>query len=149
MIRIFTDASYDEKTKTGGFGLVVCNGQRRDIISNFHQFQSINEAELFAIYMACIMAGGNKAEIITDSQNALSYIRRAIKDKPRTKEQFIRHKHCELLAYKIRKFPNIKFTKIKAHKKVFRRDNINNFLADNLAREGLAKFFERTRGSHN
>ena len=142
-MKIYTDASYDDKKGIAGMGIVVCKGQNRITISNWGNFKSINEAELFAIYQGCILSGGEPCEIITDSQTALEYIERDIKDKPRTKEQYIRHKHCEFWAYKIRKFKNITFAKIKGHQHNFQTQSMGNRLADVLANEGRAKFYER------
>lgn len=143
-MKIYTDASFDDKKKVGGWGLIKeHNNILGKPICNFGNFESINEAELFAIYIACVLAGGSECEIITDSQTALSYIKREIKDKPRTKEQFIRHKRCEFLACKIRKFPNITFTKQKAHQNFYQRKSLGNKMADDSARYGLAKYYER------
>lgn len=142
-MKIYTDASFDEKRKVGGWGLIKeNNGNLGKPISNFDKFESINEAELFAIYEACILAGGSKCEIITDSQSALSYIHNNVKDKPRTKEQYIRHKRCEFWAYKIRKFTNCTFTKTKGHTNYYQRKSIGNRMADDSARYGLAKYYE-------
>ena len=142
-MKIYTDASFDDKKGIAGMGIVVCKGQNRITISNWGNFKSINEAELFAIYQGCILSGGKPCEIITDSQIALQYIERGVKDKPRTKEQYIRHKHCEFWAYKIRKFKNCTFTKEKAHTNKFQTRSVGNSLADLLSREGRAKFYER------
>ena len=140
---ITTDASYDDKKGIAGIGILVSKGQRRDLISNWCEAKSVNEAELKAIYLGCILAGGEPCEIVTDSQTALQYIERGVKDKPRTKEQYIRHKHCEFWAYKIRKFKNCTFTKEKAHTNRFQTRSVGNSLADLLSREGRAKFYER------
>ena len=64
--------------------------------------------------------------------------------KARTKEQFINHKCCEYWAYKIRK-QNVILEKIKAHQKVFQLHPMGNRMADLLANEGRAKFYERDR----
>lgn len=142
-MRIYTDASYDEKRKIAGIGILVCKGERRDLISNWCEAKSINEAELKAIYLACVLSGGEPCEIVTDSQTALQYIHEGVKDKPRTKEQYIRHKHCEFVAKKIKKFKNITFTKIKGHQKNFQVKSMGNRLADVLASEGRAKYYSR------
>lgn len=140
----YTDASYDEKRKIAGWGVVKeHHGNLGKPISNFGEFESINEAELFAIYQACILAGGSQAEIVTDSQSALSYIQKTVKDKERTKEQHIRHKRCEFWAYKIRKFKNCTFSKQKAHTGYYQTRSIGNEIADSSARFGRAKFYER------
>ena len=109
--------------------------------SNWIKAHSNNEGELFAIHLASILTEG-KGEIYTDSQVAISYIKGEIKDKPRTKEQYIRHKHCEFWAYQIRR-RGIMPEKIKAHQKVYQTHSIGNRLADLLANEGRAKFYER------
>lgn len=140
---IHTDASYDEKRGIAGIGILVSKGARRDLISNWCEAKSVNEAELKAIYLACVLSGGEPCEIVTDSQTALQYIEHGVKDKPRTQEQYIRHKHCEFMAYKIRKFKNITFAKIKGHQKNFQTQSMGNRLADVLANEGRAKFYER------
>ena len=142
-MKIYTDASYDEKKQIAGIGILVCKGSRRDLVSNWCEAKSINEAELKAIYTACVLAGGEECEIITDSQTALQYIQSGVKDKPRTQEQYIRHKHCELMAYKIRKFPNITFSKIKGHQNNYQSQSMGNRISDILASEGRAKFYER------
>ena len=142
-MKIFTDASYDTNKEVAGIGILVCKGQRRDFVSNWVKAKSINEAELKAIEIACILSGGEPCEIITDSQTALQYILHGVKDKPRTQEQYIRHKHCELIAYKIKKWKNITFAKIKGHQDNFKTQSMGNRLADVLASEGRAKFYER------
>ena len=142
-MKIYTDASYDQKKGIAGIGILVCKGQRRDFVSNWVEAKSINEAELKAIYLACVLSGGEPCEIVTDSQTALQYIEHGVKDKQRTQEQYIRHKHCEFMAYKIRKFKNITFAKIKGHQKSFQTQSMGNRLADVLANEGRAKFYER------
>lgn len=138
---IYTDASYDNKRGVAGLGIVMSRGEKRRTISNWGHFKSINEAELFAIYQGVVLSGGEPATIITDSQAALDYINNSIKDKPRTREQYLRHKHCQFWAYKIRKFKNCIFEKVKAHLKDRKRKNIANNMADLMARDGLAKFY--------
>lgn len=143
-MRIFTDASFDDKRKVGGWGLIKeHNNQWGKPISNYDRFESVNEVELYAIYKACELSGGSPCEIITDSQSALSYINGWVKDKPRTQEQYIRHKHCEFWACKIRKYKNCTFSKTKGHTKNYRREGLGNRMADLSARDGLAKFYER------
>jgi len=83
-----------------------------------------------------------KGTIFTDSQTAIAYIEREIKDKPRTHEQFIRHKHCEYWACQIRN-RGVHPQKIKAHQKVLQTHSIANRFADLAANEGRAKFYER------
>ena len=112
-MKAYCDSSYDDKRKIAGVGVVIEDGSKRRVVSNWIKAQSNNEAELFAIHLASILTEG-KGEIYTDSQTAIGYIKGEIKDKPRTKEQYIRHKHCEFWAYQIRN-RNINVTKIKAH----------------------------------
>lgn len=86
---IYTDASLDDKNHIAGIGVIIKEGYKEKPYSFWVPARTINEAELFAIY--------------TDSQTAISYIKGDIKEKPRTRQQYINHKHCELLAYKLRK----------------------------------------------
>ena len=142
-MRIYTDASYDEKRKIAGIGILVCKGERRDLISNWCDALSINEAELKAIEIACILSGGEPCEVVTDSQTALQYIQEGVKDKPRSKEQYLRHKHCEFVACKVKKWKNVTFKKIKGHQNNFQKQSMGNRLADVLASEGRAKYYNR------
>lgn len=141
MIKCYTDSSFDEKKGIAGVGVVIENGSKRRVVSNWIKAQSNNEAELFAIHLASILTEG-KGVIYTDSQVAISYIKGEIKDKPRTREQYIRHKHCEFWAYQIRK-RGIMPEKIKAHQHNFQTHSMGNRMADLLANEGRAKFYER------
>ena len=141
MIKAYCDSSFDEKQGIAGIGVIVEDGSKRRMVSNWIKARSNNEAELFAIYLADILTEG-KGTIFTDSQTAISYIECDIKEKPRTREQFIRHKYCEYWACLIRK-RNIRPQKIKAHQKVFQTHSIANRFADLAANEGRAKFYER------
>ena len=140
-IKAYCDSSFDDKRGVAGIGVVVEDGLKRRVYSTYTKAHSNNEGELFAIHLASILTEG-KGVIYTDSQTAISYINGEIKDKPRTKEQFIRHKHCEFLAYQIRK-RGVVVEKIKAHQRVYQTHSIGNRLADLLANEGRAKFYER------
>ena len=140
-MKIYTDASYDEHNKTAGIGIIKCRGTKEVPISNHGRFSSVNEAELFAIYIGCVWAGGEECTIYTDSQTALSYIKGEIKEKPRTKNQYIRHMHCKFWAYKIQHFNNCKFEKVKAHTSQFRGHEFINKMADLKAKEGLGKYY--------
>lgn len=142
-IKAYCDSSFDEKRKIAGIGIVVDDGSKRRIVSNWIKAQSNNEAELFAIHLASILTDC-KGVIYTDSQTAINYIKGEIKDKPRTKEQFIRHKHCEYWAYQIRKIGIIP-EKIKAHTHNFQTHYLGNRLADLLAQEGRAKYYEQNK----
>ena len=138
---VWTDASFDDRHEIAGIGVVIKNGQKRRTISNWIKARSINEAELFAIYIGAILSGG-QGIVYSDSQTAISYIKKEIKDKPRTQSQFINHKHCEFWAYKIRKL-GVRVEKIKAHTHNFKTHSIGNRMADLMASEGRGKFYER------
>ena len=140
-MKSYCDSSYDEKRGIAGIGVVIEDGSKRRVVSTWIEAHSNNEGELFAIHLASILTEG-KGEIYTDSQVAISYIKDEIKDKPRTKDQFIRHKHCEYWAYQIRKRGIIP-QKIKAHQHNFQTHSMGNRMADLLASEGRAKFYER------
>ena len=140
-IKCYCDSSFDEKRGIAGVGVVIEDGSKRRVVSNWIKARSNNEAELFAIHLASILTEG-KGVIYTDSQTAIEYIKHDIKDKPRSLEQYIRHKHCEYWAYQIRRRGIIP-EKIKAHQKTFQTHSIGNRLADLLANEGRAKFYER------
>lgn len=143
MIKAYCDSSFDEKRGIAGIGIVIENGSKRRIVSNWVKVKSNNEAELAAIHIASILTEG-KGVIYTDSQTAIAYVEGNIKDKPRTKEQYVRHKHCEYYAYQIRK-RGIKIEKIKAHQSNFQTHSLGNRLADLLANEGRAKYYERNK----
>ena len=143
MIKAYCDSSFDDKLGIAGIGIIVENGAKRKIVSSWVKARSNNEAELFAIYLASILTE-SKGIIYTDSQTAISYIRGEIKDKPRTKEQFVRHKYCEYWAYKI-KIRGTNPEKIKAHQHVFQTHSIGNRFADLAANEGRAKFYENMK----
>ena len=140
-IKAYCDSSYDEKRGIAGIGVVIENGTKRRVVSNWIKAYSNNESELFAIHLAGILTEG-KGIIYSDSQVAIDYIEQNVKDKPRTLEQYIRHKHCEFWAYQIRK-RGLQVEKIKAHQKVYQTHSMGNCMADLLANEGRAKFYER------
>ncbi len=140
MIKAYCDSSFDDKRGIAGIGIIIENGSKRKLFSTWTQARSNNEAELFAIHLASILTSGN-GTIYTDSQVAIDYIKRGVKDKPRTNEQFIRHKYCEYWAYQIRR-RGIQLEKIKAHQRVFQTHSIGNRFADLAANEGRAKFYE-------
>lgn len=141
MIKAYCDSSFDDKKGIAGIGITIIDGQKRRTICNWIKCRTNNEAELFAIHLSSILTHG-KGIIYTDSQTAISYINKEIKDKPRTKEQYLNHKHCEYWAYQIRR-RGVKIEKIKAHTHNFQTHYIHNRQADLLAREGRAKFYER------
>ncbi len=130
----YTDASFDERTKKAGWGVVLVKGVKKTFIHGDIPALNNNYAELWAIYMAGILLGGS-GEVYTDSQTAISYIKKQIRDKPRTQEQYINHKHNEFLAYKIRKL-NITVYKTKAHTKNNTKEGIFNNIADLCAKLG-------------
>jgi len=138
-MKVYCDSSFDEKTKIAGIGITIIDGQKRRTFSNWIKARTNNEGELFAIYLASILSEG-KGIIYTDSQVAMLYVNNVIKDKPRTKEQFLNHKYCEYWAYKIRK-QGVSLEKIKAHQHVFQIHPMGNRMADLLANEGRAKYY--------
>lgn len=140
-MKAYCDSSFDQKHKIAGIGVIIVEGEKRRSFSNYIKARSNNVGELYAIHLASILTEG-KGVIYTDSQNAISYINREIKDKPRTKEQYMNHKQCEYWAAQIRR-RGIKVEKIKAHQRKFQTHPIGNRLADLLAKEGRAKFYER------
>ena len=138
----YTDASYDDKKGVAGWGVVIQDGLKERSYSNWLPCDNVNYAEMFAIYVAGILLGG-KGVIYTDSQTAISYIKKEIReDKPRTHKQYIAHQMMRVLAYKINKF-DLEVVKVKGHSKVIEKKAINNNLADLHARKGLAKYYER------
>ena len=141
MIKAYCDSSFDDKCGIAGIGIIIDNGIKRKLFSVWMQARSNNEAELFAIHLASILTAG-EGIIYTDSQVAIDYVERGVKDKPRNHEQFIRHKCCEYWAYQIKR-RGIQLEKIKAHQRVFQTHSIGNRFADLAANEGRAKFYER------
>lgn len=138
---IYTDASVDQLTGETGIGIVIEKGMKKRTLSiPTMKFATNNEAEIYGVYLGCILAGGHPATIRTDSQTALSYIKGEVRDKPRTHEQYIRHKHLEFWAYKINhEFDNIKFEKVKGHDKKLISNSLNNNLSDVLAKLGRTR----------
>lgn len=141
--QIWCDASYDAKRGVAGFGIIIKDkGVKTRTISNWIPASSINYAELFAVYQAAILAGGDGV-IYTDSQTALTYLYGSIKDKPRTREQYIRHQNMRVLAYKIRRL-EVRVEKVKAHQKIYHEGALCNNMADLMAKYGLSKFYDRS-----
>jgi ribonuclease HI len=142
---IFTDSSYDQAHGIAGIGLYILNGVKQRAISNWIPAENNNYGEIFAIYQACILMNGHKGTIHTDSQIALAYINNEVKDKPRTREQYIRHNQMRLMAYKVRRAlpEGVEIVKTKAHTRQMRREAMSNQLADNLAKFGVCKFYDR------
>ena len=142
-MKIYTDASIDDRNQIAGIGIIIQDGLQRKVFSTWMRARTINEAELFAIHLALILSEG-KGTIYTDSQTAISYIKDEIKDKPRNLQQYINHKHCEYWAKQIRN-RGIYPEKIKGHQKVFQVHAYGNKMADVLAGEGRAKYYESLR----
>lgn len=140
-MKTYVDASFDDKRNIAGIGIYIKDRQKERVFSIWTPSLSINEAELFAVYIGGILSSG-QGEIYTDSQTAIQYINKGVADKPRTQEQYIRHKRCELWAYKIRKL-NITPQKIKGHQKNMQTHSLGNQMADLLALKGRAKFYEK------
>lgn len=140
-MKTYCDASFDDKNKVAGIGIVVDDGYKRRTFAVFTKARTNNEAELFAIHIASILNEG-KGVIYTDSMNAIQMIKGDIRDKQRTREQWINYKHCMFWAVQIRR-RKIKVEKIKAHSTQFKTHLMGNNLADCLAREGRSKFYER------
>ncbi len=141
MLKAYCDSSFDDRLSVAGIGVVIREGEKERVYSTWLKVHSNNEGELFAIHLASILTE-RQGIIYTDSQTAITYINGSIKDKPRTREQYIRHKHCEYWAVQIRR-RNIHVEKIKAHEKKFQSHCMGNRLADLLAQTGRAKFYER------
>lgn len=142
-MKTYCDSSFDAAAKVAGIGITVVDGQKRRTYSTWIKARTNNEAELFAIHLAAILNEG-QGIIYTDSQCALSYIERQVKDKPRSREQYINHKHCEFWAAQIRR-RGVQAEKIKAHQKIYELHSMGNRMADLLANEGRAKFYANGR----
>ena len=150
-MKIYTDASFDQKRKVAGWGIVVQDGMKERTYSNWFPVENINLAEMFAIHTACVLSGGRQCTIYTDSMTALSYIKgergREYEKKKRaiwTREQYLNHKKMRVLAYQIKRLnPNISFEWIKAHRNVFQRESIANNMADLLAKRGIADYIRK------
>ena len=142
-MKIFTDASYDDKRKIAGIGIYIVKGASNRTISHWIETDNVNHAELWAIYQASILGSCRDCTIYTDSLTAIQYVEgREKPDKLRTREQYIRHKQMQFLAYQIRRLkPNLQWTK--GHKKYYQENAIGNQIADNLSKLGRAKFYEK------
>lgn len=142
MIKAFVDASFDADKKVCGIGIYIQDGVKQRTVSNWMHADSINFGEMWAIYTACILLHGRNAIVYTDSQTALQYLTQGVKDKPRTREQYIRHRQMQVLAYKIKKL-GVAVDKVKAHQKTCSIVATANGTADILAKMGRAKFYEK------
>lgn len=145
-MKIFVDASLDEKKNVAGIGIYVVRGASHRAISQWFRTDDVNEAELWGIYQASILGHGKDCTIYTDSQTALSYVQKTVKDKPRTIEQFFRHKRMEWLACQVRRL-NPKVEWIRGHCKYFQELPIGNNVADMMAKDGRRKFYEQQKTS--
>lgn len=139
---IYVDSSFDDKREIAGIGLYIKNGVKERCISNWIPTDNNNFSEMFGIYLAGILIQGKKGTIYTDSMTALAYINNQVKDKPRTREQYIRHQKMRILAYKIRRL-GCNVQKTKAHEKKYQKESVGNNIADLLAKNGRAKFYEK------
>lgn len=141
MIVAYTDANID-KNGIAGIGIVIIENDKRKEYALFTKCRTINAAEIFAIHLAGILTHG-QALVYTDSQTALSYIKGEIKDKPRTREQYLNHLECKYWAYQIKRNPGVVVEKVKAHTNRRNEHAGNNKLADTLAMLGYLKNRER------
>ncbi len=141
MIVAYTDANID-KNGIAGIGIVIIENDKRKEYALFTKCRTINAAEIFAIHLAGILTHG-QALVYTDSQTALSYIREEIKDKPRTRAQYLNHLECKHWAYQIKRNPGVVVEKVKAHTNRRNEHAGNNKLADTLAMLGYLKNRER------
>lgn len=141
MIIAYTDANID-KNGVAGIGIVIIENDKRKEYALFTKCRTINAAEIFAIHLASILTHG-QALVYTDSQTALSYIRGEIKDKPRTRAQYLNHLECKYWAYQIKRNPGVVVEKVKAHTNHRNEHAGNNRLADTLAMLGYLKNRER------
>lgn len=147
-MEIYTDCSFLEREQIAGLGVHIIDGQKQRSYSNWIKAPSNNYGELFAIYEACILSGGVECTIYTDSQTALDFINNTIPIKSREEFKSDKHYHTyqnmRVVAYRIRKVsPNIKFAKVKAHRRDYRKGHINNSIADLLAKMGVSKYMDR------
>lgn len=132
MICAYVDSSW--KKSVAGFGVLIIDGVKSKVFSNYIPADNNNYGELWAIYQAAIfLAHRPGAVIYTDSQTAVSYVNDYIKDKERTPEQYHQHMHMKVLAYQIRRL-GVRCQFVKGHK-----DCIENEIADKLARQGRLK----------
>lgn len=150
-MEIWTDSSFLEKEKIAGIGLVVKRKGKIYNVPSWSPAFSNNFGEMWAIHLAGVLAGGEKCIIYTDSQTALDYINglrgREYEQKHKhkwTKQQYINHKRLQLLGYRIRKIsPNLRFEKVKAHQRNYKRANLSNNIADLTAKMGVSLYLSR------
>ena len=139
-IEAYCDSSYDEKKKIAGIGIVIKEGEKQRMLSNWIPCGSNNYGELWAVYIASILIG-DKGVIYTDSECALAYLDGRINpDRPRTHRQYIEHQNMRVLAYKVNRLhPNVQ--KVKAHTRQMKFLSIGNAMADLCAKQGKCKYF--------
>lgn len=142
MMKVYVDSSYDTDKGVAGIGIAIKDGLKERTHSFWIPAENNNVGEMFAIYIASILASCKDATIYTDSQTALSYIDNNIKEKPRTQQQYYVHQKMRLYAYKIRQL-NARVEKIKAHQHKYQQHSLGNDMADLMAKTGLAKFYEK------
>lgn len=147
MVRIYSDSSFDDVRKVSGIGCVLIRGEQRRVFSGWKHSSTNNEGELYAIWFALNLCPKEHVTLYTDSQFAINIISNPIpKDKPLTPEQKENRDRCRFWAYKIRQqiknLASFEIEHIKAHTGKFQQHYINNQLADLLAKEGRAKFYE-------
>lgn len=141
MVKVFTDASYDDKKHICGMGIVIQDGVKQRTISNWCVADSVHYGEMFAIYMAAVLTNGKNATIYTDSAVALAYINGEVKEeRQRNTSQYYLHQQMKVLAYKINKL-DVNVEKVKAHANNFKKKSIGNSLADILAKQGRSKYY--------
>lgn len=151
-MEIWCDASFDDKKKVGGIGIIIKeDGRLKKPISFWIKAPDVNYVELYAIYISSILSGGNDVTIYSDSQTAVDYVQnrrnKTYEEKNKkkwTRAQYIKHQNMKVLAYKINKVSDkIKVVKTKAHTRDYNNDHLNNNLADILSRIGRSKFYDR------
>lgn len=150
MVRIYTDSSFDDLRSISGIGCVVIRGAERHTYSNHIKTNTNNEGELFAIWFALNLCPNEDVTLYTDSLSAINMIDNPNpKEKPLTPTQRENRARCRYWAYKIRQqIKNLKsfnIEHVKAHTGKFQQHYINNQLADLLAKEGRAKFYEQEK----
>ena len=141
MVKVFTDASYDDKRGVCGIGIVIQDGVKQRTISNWVYATNVHYGEMFAIYMAAVLCNGKDATIYTDSAVAIAYLNNEVKERPRTTQQYYKHQEMRVLAYKINKL-DAKVDKVKAHCNNFKQAALSNSLADILSKMGRSKYYD-------
>ena len=132
MIKAYVDSSW--RDGIAGFGIFIKDGVKERSFSYRIRTENNIYGELWAIYQAAIFCACHDAVIYTDSQTAIQYLNKAVKDKKRTPEQYIRHQQMKVLAYKINRL-GVRVEYVKGHQ----REEYNNNMADLLAHKGLDK----------